>query len=297
MKIWNTTWILLIAASIFVGTLIISCKKENVEEKFYGGSIAARTFFQNKLLPVLETKCYSCHNYHTTSANRYDTYSKAAGVAEEMKNRVHGVGGIMPPVSASPLTTDEQKLFEDFYQLVKGNITDTDYKVSIFWTAYKFQDSVERGSVTGTFNDVFINYKNTDAATIYEYLSGAEAIINSSSVNVGNDNLKNSNLRDHFFTYFSPVIYCKVKEISESQSKAVLSVTMNGISKDIDFQIKEDGVNLIFTGSIDNINFFNATTALDSLDVVCGAYHEYKVWPDIQLRAEVRNYVNFKGSN
>jgi hypothetical protein len=279
--------------SLSAVTIFKSCEKENVEDKFYKGS-AGKEYYLNNVYPILSNKCFSCHNYHNSSSSRYDTYSKAAAIAEEMTDRTHATNAnIMPPVSSAPLTEEEKEIFRNFYELVKGGSVTKEYKVSISWTAHKFPDSLNRAAVSGTFNDLFINYKNKHAGDIYQYLKDAEIIINSNSVNTNNDELKNSNLRNYFFSIFSPVIYCKVTDISPVTMSAIVNVTMNGISENVFFEIKEEGENLLFRGTISNINNFNSQQAIDSLHKVCGTYHQNKLWPDISLKAKINNYKNF----
>lgn len=275
-----------------------SCKKENVKAKFYSDAGAGNEYYLNHVYPILTNKCFSCHNYHNSESNRYDTYSKAASNAEEMANRTNATdANIMPPVSWEPLTEEEKEIFKSFYELVEGGTISQEYKVSISWTAYKFPDSLNRAAVTGTFDDIFINYKNEDAADIYEYLKDAEAIINSNSVNVNGDQLKNLNLRNYFFSMFSPVIYCRVTDISPDRKIATVNVTMNRISHDIRLEISEQNENLVFIGTINNLNRFDSESAIDFLQKACGAYHKNTIWPDIGLKAEIRNYRNFAGKN
>jgi hypothetical protein len=267
-----------------------SCENENVEDKFYKES-AGKEYYMNNVYPVLSNKCFSCHNYHNSTSSRYDTYSKAAGVAEEMRDRTHAANAsIMPPVSSAPLTEQEKAIFRNFLELVEGGSVNKEYKVSLSWTAHKFPDSLNRAAVSGTFNDFFINYKKKHAGDIYEYLKDAEIIINSNSVNSNNDELKNYNLRNYFFSVFSPVIYCKVTDINPVTMSAIVNVTMNGISENVFFEVKEEGEDILFRGTIRNINNFNSQPAIDSLHKVCGTYHQNKLWPDISVKAEISNY-------
>lgn len=269
-----------------------------MEAKFYGDAGAGKEYYLNYVYPILTNKCFSCHNYHNSESNRYDTYPKAAANAEEMANRTNATNSsIMPPVSWEPLTEEEKEIFKSFYALLEEGIDSQEYKVSISWTAYKFPDSLNREAVTGTFDEIFINYKNEDAADIYEYLEGAEAIINSNSANVNNDQLKNVNLRNYFFSIFSPVIYCRVTDLSPDMKIATVNVTMNRISRDLRFEISEQNEDLVFIGTITNLNRFDSQAAIDSLQKACGAYHKNTIWPDITLKAEIKNYRKFAGTN
>ncbi len=284
--------------------LLQSCIKENIEDKFFSESVAAREYYLTNVLPVLNSKCFSCHNYHNSSATKYDTYAKAAAVAGEMASRTSSAHAntVMPPLSAQPLSKEEKQVFEQFYQLLKGDDGSSkslagneskEYAVLISWTAYKFPDSLSRVGVSGSFDNIFINYKNKHPANIYELLTDAEIMINTNSVNIGNDSVKSYNVRNHFFSYFTPVIYGRVIDLNAASKKAEVRFTMNGISQQVTFDMIEMKENLVFSGSINDIRHFNAQPALDALQEVCGEFHQNKLWPDISIKAEIKNYKNF----
>jgi hypothetical protein len=284
------------AAAVFLlVTLFQSCTKENIEDKFLSESVATREYYLTNVLPLLNSKCFSCHTYHNSSANRYDTYTKASAVAEEMASRTSSTHAntVMPPLPAQPLSKEEKQVFEQFYQLVKGGGESGHYALSISWTAYKFPDSLNRVGVSGSFDNIVINYKNKNASDIYEFLTDAEIMINTNSVNIGNDSVKSYNVRNHFFSYFTPVIYGKVINLNAASKKAEVKFTMNGISQQVMFDMVEMDGNLVFSGSINNIRYFNAQSALDALQEVCGEFHQNKVWQDISLKAEIKNYKKF----
>lgn len=281
---------------MYILFLVQSCTKENVEEKYFSGSDDAVAHYNEKLKPILVQKCFSCHNYHSSPGSKYDTYAKAAGAANEMFRRISSStpNEVMPVPSSSRLTEEEKEIFYRFLEMVNGGKQPATYKVSLLWTAFKFPEFNDRVGVSGTFDEIFISYKNTTANNVYDYLKDAEILINSSSVNIGNDSLKNTNLRNHFFKYFTPTIYCKVIDVNPSQGKAMVKVTINGISEQIHFTMKENSEDLIFTGKIEDINSFQAGGALNALQAVCGVHHRNKVWADINLRAEIKNFKRFK---
>lgn len=243
----------------------------------------------------MAAKCFSCHNYHSSPANRYDTYSKAAGIAEEIVRRVSSTNPneVMPTPSSAPLTEDEKQILLDFLELVNGGKESADYKVSLSWTAYKFPEFSARAGVSGTFDKIFVSYKHPDASDIFAFIKDAEILINSGSANISNDSLKSFNVQNYFFNYFTPVIHCKLVEINPSQDTAKVQITMNGISEEVKFAITKSNENLIFTGQIEDVFRFNAQRGMDSLQAACGTYHQNKVWPDISLKAEIKNYKNF----
>jgi hypothetical protein len=294
--------------SIAVFLLLIflqSCVEENIEDKFLSESVASQEYYIKNVLPVMNNKCFSCHTYHTSSGTRYDTYSKAAAVAEEMVNRTSSKDPnlIMPPPSAEPLTEEEVQVFQQFYQSTKVNgevvieaeqKINQEYSVSLSWTAYKFSDFKNRIGVSGTFEEAFITYKYKEAANIYEFLQEAEILIPVNSTNIENDPLKTFNVLNHFFSYFTPVIHGKIMHIDAPNKNAKVIFNINGLSQEVIFHIEEVKEDLVFTGQIQDIRYFNnAQTALDALQQVCGEYHQGKVWPDIDLKAEIKNFRTF----
>ena len=292
------------SVAVFLVTLLQSCKEENVEDLFLSEQVAAKSYYLTNVLPILDSKCFSCHTYHASSGTRYDTYAKAAAVAEEMASRTSSAhpNTIMPPPSANFLTEEEKRGFQQFFQLVKGSGGSSkatagddsqDFGVAISWTAYKFPDFTSRVGVSGTFDKTYITYKEKEAADIYEFLTEAEILIPTNSANVGNDSLKSSNVKNHFFSYFTPVIHGRVMAIDSSSKKARVKFTMNGLSQEVTFEMEEVKEDLVFSGLIQDIGYFNSQAALDALQRVCGEYHQDKVWPDISLRAEIKSFRKF----
>ncbi|ALJ00460.1 Rossmann-fold NAD(P)-binding domain-containing protein [Rufibacter tibetensis] len=302
MKIIKRVYWCIFPASFLLGALLQSCKEENAEDLFLGGQVEAKSYYLTNVLPILNSKCFSCHNYHSSSGTRYDTYAKAAAMAEEIANRTSSAhpNSMMPPPSANPLTDNEKKTLQQFLQLVKGggeNLNDEQkYGVSISWTAYKFPEYTRRVGVTGTFDKTYITYKKKEAANIYDFLNGAEILIPTNTANVGNDSLKSSNVINSFFSYFTPVIYGHVMAINSLSKRASVKITMNGFSQEVIFEIEEAGENLIFTGEVQDIGYFNANAALNALQRACGQYHQDKVWPDISLKAEIKNFRKFSST-
>lgn len=292
------------SVAVFLVALLQSCKEENVEDLFLSEQVAAKSYYLTNVLPILSSKCFSCHTYHASSGTRYDTYAKAAAVAEEMASRTFSAhpNTIMPPPSANPLTEEEKRGFQQFFQLVKGSGDSSkatagddsqDFGVAISWTAYKFPDFTSRVGVSGTFDKTYITYKEKETADIYEFLTEAEILIPTNSANVGNDSLKSSNVKNHFFSYFTPVIHGRVMAIDSSSKKARVKFTMNGLSQEVTFDMEEVENDLVFSGLIQDIGYFNSQAALDALQRACGEYHQDKVWPDISLRAEIKNFRKF----
>lgn len=272
---------------------ITSCEKSNVETAFFEDA-PGKDFYVQNISPLLESKCFNCHNYHNTSTSRYDTYLKASGAINQIVNRVtsSNPNAVMPPLGGGEtLTNDEIDMLLMFKELIESDGVSSESVIDLQWTAYKFPGFDDRVGVSGSFDEIFYSFKNLDANNIYSFLVDAEITINTSSVNVGNDTEKNNNLRYNFFNVFSPVIHCKAIEFDELTREANVEITMNGITEQILFLIQDDGENIKFTSTLKNIiDDWGAGYGLDLLNIVCGDYHQGVVWPDIDLSLEIKNY-------
>lgn len=296
------------SVAVFLSVALFqSCVEENIEEKFLNESEVAREYYLKKVLPILGQKCFSCHNYHNSSNTKYDSFLKASVVAEDLASRTSSENRntVMPPPSSTPLTEEEKQTIQQFVRLVKGadksskETTEESrkgYGVSISWTAYKFPDFSDRVGVSGTFEEFFIIYKKKEAADIYEFLNEAEILIPTNSTNIGNDPLKSANVINHFFSYFTPVIHAQLISLDAPSKMAKVRFTINGLTQEVLFLMEEIEEDLVFTGQIQDIRYFNAKPALDVLQGVCGEFHQDKLWPDISLKAEIRNFRKFSGT-
>ena len=279
---------------IFIGFAFLSCESENVEEKFFGDA-PGKEHYNLNVAPLLDAKCFSCHTYHNTPTTRYDTYLSAAGAIDQIVTRVTATNAsIMPPVGGgTPLTAQEIEILKEFQRQVSEDMQPSDeLELKLEFTAYKYPNFDDRDGVGGTFNEIYYSYKHEEANDIYSYLTDAEITITTSSVNLANnDPLRSGNVRENFFSVFTPVIHCKVLSISQSDKKAMVEISMNNFTRQVDFNIEDNGMDIHFRGKLDDIiNDWGAMPALEKLAEVCGDYHEGKVWPDVDLEMSILNY-------
>lgn len=272
----------------FLFLIFFACVKEDAQSK-YSAAIDAEQliFFEEQIFPILESKCNTCHDYHNTLSSEYTTFEKTAGNIENILGRISsGVDlDAMPPPSSEQLTISEIQQFKTFRDLLKN--TSTDLKINFKWTAFKYPSFNDRVAVRGTF-DKMNWFINEDASNIYDKLDGAELIILTSSVNLGGSELRSTNVREYFFSKLTPTIHCKILSINTEY--AIVSITMNGINRavSLDISIDENAFNL--SGTILDLHEFNLSSAFDSLDEVCGIYHDNFVWPDIKLELSIENF-------
>lgn len=165
----------------------------------------------------------------------------------------------------------------------------TEATIEIGWIAYKYPVFEERVGVSGTFNDYEIGFINK-SEDIIEKLTYAEISIPTSSVMVGDHETRTSNVYNYFFKYFTTRIRGRINSIDETE--AMVAITINGITQNIPFSVSIDKAkcNIVFNGSIENINPFGAEIAFNRLNEVCGEFHNDFVWSDIDIEILVANY-------
>jgi len=151
------------------------------------------------------------------------------------------------------------------------------------WTAYKFSS---RAGVGGTFNSIEVS--NTASATNpLDVLKGAEFVINTSTVNSGNQE-RDPKLVSFFFNALTNTenITGKIKSIDHDNKAAVL-VTMNEKTVEIIGKVTVEGEKVSMEAAV-NMNNFDGMSAIASLNEVCSAQHtgedgDSKLWPDVSI--------------
>lgn len=266
----------------------LSCTSDQVPLE--NGNKKAEDYFNAVIQPILEEKCNSCHTYHNTSLTRYDAFRDVANSIDPILKRIDSnqLGYTMPPSNAVSLTADEKAALVEFLDMIEKEESDS-LEISIEWEAFKFPFFSERVGVVGRFNTYGITINNEED-DIFGKLQNGEIRILANSVQVGESEEKTSNLLNYFFEYVKPVIFGKIKSID--QDKALVSIMLNGVVKEIEFSVTLDDFNnrIIFIGKIEDLYEYDLEPAFLKLDEKCGIHHEGKVWPDVNLKIEIKNY-------
>jgi polyisoprenoid-binding protein YceI len=150
------------------------------------------------------------------------------------------------------------------------------------WTAFKF---TEKTGVKGTFNTIEVKDGGAmeDPKDVIESLSFSIPV---SSVETQNPE-RNGKIAQHFFgTIKTDAITGKVKAL-EDDGKAVLEITMNGITKDAEGTYTLENGNFAFHATID-VNNWNAKPGIDALNKICYDLHKgadgvSKLWSEVEL--------------
>jgi hypothetical protein len=271
--------ILLFCSAIFIG-----CVSEITENIYVSNDVEAKEFYNQSLKPIIDSKCLSCHIYHIEGANRYDSYEKTKSNIIQMSGRINATSNIvMPPANSIALSIDEINAFQEFLTILNSNEIESSDKVKINWTAYKFPDFDSRAPVSGTFDEINFSLNN-DYVNPEDILKDAIVTVKTGSVNVGDDADKIQNV-SVFFSNFTPEI--KGTIVSYTETSALINFTMNFIMQEISFDIIKEVDKIILSGEISDMNIFNWQEGYNALDLLCGDYHQDKVWEDIKLRIEI----------
>lgn len=156
-------------------------------------------------------------------------------------------------------------------------------KVNVIWTAYKTPAKV---AVSGTFKDIAFKFgKKQDS--IAATLEGASATIDPMKVNL-NDDVKNANLRDFFFSKFSKKeIKVTLRDVVEGKDQGTIlaSVRMNGKTNKVPMEYKiENGV-LKARGVLD-LSEFKLSEARANLQKAVSDLHEGMTWSQVTISFE-----------
>jgi len=156
---------------------------------------------------------------------------------------------------------------------------------SVKWTAFKF---TEKTAVGGIFEKVNVLI-SAPAEDLFNTLTGASFTIPIETINSANEE-RDGKIKTHFFGAMAStdVISGIIKSINETSAN--IELTMNGISKDYEGNVSVNGEKIGFNATID-LNDFEASHAIDSLNVVCNDLHKgadgiSKLWSEIYINVE-----------
>ena len=156
-------------------------------------------------------------------------------------------------------------------------------KVNVVWTAYKTPAKV---AVSGTFKDINFKFgKKRDS--IASTLEGASATIDPMKVNL-NDDVKNANLRDFFFSKFSKKeIKVTLRDVVEGKDQGTIlaSVKMNGKTNKVPMEYKITNGVLKASGVLD-LGEFKLEDARANLQKAVYDLHEGMTWSQVNIGFE-----------
>jgi polyisoprenoid-binding protein YceI len=149
----------------------------------------------------------------------------------------------------------------------------------VTWKAYK---TYEKIGVGGSFDRAVFSPKS--AKTIEEFLTGSHLNIDTSSVNSGNPG-RDATLVASFFK-IQNVESIAAKIISAKDSKALVEITMNGVTKSIPMSYGFQEGKIVGKGVID-LSDFAMLKSLQSITTTCFNLHGGKTWQDVEIGFEI----------
>lgn len=155
----------------------------------------------------------------------------------------------------------------------------------VSWTAYKTTDKV---AVGGSFTE--INLTTTETGdTPEKVLEGARFSIPVSSVFTNNPE-RDGKLKEFFFKVMKDPEFLG-GEIHFKEGKAILTLTLNGITKDVPVEWTFENKKFSINGTL-NLENFGAQDAVASLNKVCFDLHKgadgvSKTWSEVAIAGSV----------
>lgn len=161
---------------------------------------------------------------------------------------------------------------------------------TVNWTAYKTSDKVP---VKGVFTEVNI-IKSADAHNQIDVLNGLEFEIPVTSI-FSKDTIRDGKLNKFFFEAMKNTLKLKGTFSIEEDGKGKISLTMNGLTKDlsIDYSIQGENIEI---NAIMNVDTWEAQAALTTLNKACNELHSgadgvSKTWNEVAINAQIKTVL------
>lgn len=168
--------------------------------------------------------------------------------------------------------------------LASSLMADCEYQkesTKVNWKAFK---TYEKLGVAGSFDQA--SFMIPKASTLDQLLASADVIIETKSVNTGNAG-RDATLNAAFFqTQNVKLIVAKVK--SAANGKALIDISMNGVSKTIPMSYTLSDDDVITAKGIIDLGDFGMLASLQSINKACFDLHAGKTWQDVEIGFEIK---------
>jgi len=156
--------------------------------------------------------------------------------------------------------------------------------VDVTWKAFK--TPLKKG-VGGHFKQLNYHSSVKSAKSLNTLLAGSTVKIDVSSVDSKNPGRDVKLLNSFFKQMAGPDIKARIislKRDKDARKRGIvtISVTMNGVTKEVPMHYSFSNGELSANGVIDLADF-NATKALQSINKACYALHQGKTWSDVNI--------------
>ena len=161
---------------------------------------------------------------------------------------------------------------------------------TVNWTAYKTTDKVP---VKGVFTEVNI-IKSLNATHQIDVLNGLEFEIPVASI-FSKDSIRDGKLNKFFFEVMKNTLKLKGTFSIQEGGKGQISLTMNGLTKDLPFDYTIQGENIDINASM-NLDNWEAKTAIATLNKACNELHSgadgiSKTWNEVAINAQIKTVL------
>lgn len=154
------------------------------------------------------------------------------------------------------------------------------------WTAYKF---LKKAGVGGAFTEIQVSSPEStgDAHSMIEALSFTIPITSTETKDAG----RNKKIQEFFFGSLASTDMITGKVVSLGDNgKAILAITMNEITQDVEGEYTLDGATFKYNTEID-VNKWNAQAGISALNEECKDLHtdlkngdtESKLWSEVSI--------------
>ncbi len=197
-----------------------------------------------------------------------------------MKNLIFlatSFGIILTSCSGNEPVVEENNSVEECYYSINENT------IQVNWVAYKF---TEKTPVEGTFNEVNITGMKT-LNSLESLVSGLSFEIPVSSINSNNPE-RDEKIKSTFFGNLADNEVIKGYVVSNSGTDLILSLSLNGITKEVAGTSSFENGLFSFKANLD-LKIFGASAAVDALNKLCydlhiGADGISKLWDEVEIR-------------
>lgn len=158
--------------------------------------------------------------------------------------------------------------------------TDVDVTFKAFKTPLKL-------GVGGHFSEVNYNSSVKSATDLNTLVAGSTVTIEVASVDSNNKGRDEKLLNDFFKQMAGPDIKAKIISLVKDKDArktgvATVSVSMNGVTRNVPMKYSFSNGKLSAEGVIDLLDF-NASKALKAINTACYDLHEGKTWSDVNI--------------
>lgn len=157
-------------------------------------------------------------------------------------------------------------------------------QINLSWTAYK---TPLKAGVNGALKDIQFSSK-LQGSSIEEIVGKAKFKVLTHNKSVFTKNpARDAKISKFFFSTMKNEGTLEASVKSFNKKKLVLSLTMNGVTKDVPLSPEVKGMNFKAKGHIDVLDFL-LSDSLKAINKACFALHEGKTWSDVAISIEAK---------